>query len=264
MANPSTLKQTVYNFIRERIILGEMRPGARITEEAVAEETGVSRGPIREAIRQLDSEGIVRHVAHQGATVYAPTAREFEELLDLRVSLESGMAARAAERATPRQIEQLREEVDRLRGLFREIMRRRLKSMDETLACGVTRADLQFHSTLIDAADSPRAAKMLRDTRVLSLVWSQRQSNAEGVAAKHVKITLHEHGRIVDAVANRDAGAARAAMVAHLEHSKAVFLPVFDATGARVSDKSLAAFPAVRRLLAGFEREALFPGTLHA
>src|SRR5262245_35959970 len=120
MPSESTLTRKAYHFLREEIILGRIEAGARLTEHALSERTGISRGPSREALRQLDSEGIVRHVAHQGATVHVPSVREFEELADLRTALESMIAARAAERITSRQVSILRETVEDLRDAARK------------------------------------------------------------------------------------------------------------------------------------------------
>lgn len=252
MAAASTLKSRAYRYLRQQIILGQFPPGTRVTEESLSRQMGISRGPIREALRQLDSEGIIRHVAHQGATVHAPSPHEFEELADLRASLESMIAARAAERITPRQVEQLRAQVAHMREIGRQVQGQQLELLDEGIACEVTRADLRFHGILMDAANCPRSVKILRDSRVLSFVWAMGRPDAVWGAVKHLAVTLREHHRIYKAVAARDPAAAREAMLRHLENSKDFFLSILE-TPSDTRAGSFGDFPSVRKLLASFE-----------
>jgi DNA-binding GntR family transcriptional regulator len=84
--------------IRTSIISGQLKPGARIVEEVVAEEHSVSRVPVREALRRLEAEGFITLTAYRGATVVAPSRREGLELLTVRGGLEALAARLAAER----------------------------------------------------------------------------------------------------------------------------------------------------------------------
>ena len=88
----------VYSHIREAIIDGRYGPGARLGEVEIAELTRTSRTPVREALRQLEMEGLVEVLPHRGARVYEWSAEDLEEIYDLRMVLEAMAASRAASR----------------------------------------------------------------------------------------------------------------------------------------------------------------------
>ncbi len=249
MSSPSTLKQHAYRYLREKIILGEITPGTRLKEEVISRETGVSRGPIREAIRQLDSEGIVRHITHQGATVHDPTPDEILELAELRSSIESGVAARAAERAAPWVVELLAREVQRLATLLAEIDSKQARTFDEVSACALAGADLRFHGILMEAAASPRAIRILRDLRVLSFVWGIQRIDTLQDPRHATAAMLAEHQAIFDAIKAKDPVQARIAMMQHL-------LPAKPAQpGQTTSYTPLIQYKQIRDLLLSFETQ---------
>src|SRR5690242_21918130 len=92
--------QVVCTAIRDDIVAGFFEPGSRLTEELLARRYGVSRVPVREALRTLESEGFVTTRRHAGACVAEPTEQEAADLLELRLLLEPLAAARAARRRT--------------------------------------------------------------------------------------------------------------------------------------------------------------------
>ena len=96
-----------YHTVRERIVRGVYPASSRITEQEVAAVAGVSRTPVREALRKLHAEGLLEFVPHQGAIVTEWTAEERDDLFELRAMLESYGAARAARRVTPQGIAEL-------------------------------------------------------------------------------------------------------------------------------------------------------------
>lgn len=100
--------EKAYEAVREGIIGGRYRPGARITEQEVAVLAGVSRTPVREALRQLNAEGLLEFVPNQGAVVTSWSERELNEIFDLRAVLESYAAAQAARNADAAMVARLR------------------------------------------------------------------------------------------------------------------------------------------------------------
>lgn len=100
--------QQAYDTLREQIIAGVHAPGARVTEQEVAESAGVSRTPVREALRRLEAEGLLRFVPHQGAFVTNWSDQDAEYIFDLRSMLEGYTARLAAEKASAEEIGQLR------------------------------------------------------------------------------------------------------------------------------------------------------------
>ncbi len=98
-----------YQTVRERIVRGVYPASSRITEQEVAAAAGVSRTPVREALRKLHAEGLLEFIPHQGAIVTEWTSADREDVFELRALLESYGAARAARRITPEGIAELRQ-----------------------------------------------------------------------------------------------------------------------------------------------------------
>ncbi len=100
--------QRAYNTLRAGIIEGVHPPGARVTEQQVATSAGVSRTPVREALRRLEAEGLLRFVPHQGAFVTSWSDQDAEDIFELRAMLEGYGARLAAAKATNEDARQLR------------------------------------------------------------------------------------------------------------------------------------------------------------
>ena len=142
-----------YQTVRDGIIGGRYPPAARITEQEVAAAAGVSRTPVREALRRLHAEGLVDFKPNQGAMVTEWSADDAEEIFELRVLLEAHGAGRAALKATP-------ERIARLKALaqaqFEESNARREGYLERIGAL-----NNEFHRELHDAAESPRLSRAL-------------------------------------------------------------------------------------------------------
>ena len=111
----------VHGELLERIVAGELPPGARLRQEALAEELGVSRTPLREALARLVSEGLVEFVPNRGATVARRDFSDMEEAWRARLVIEPGAARMAAERRDPVALERMRETVSRQRSVADDI-----------------------------------------------------------------------------------------------------------------------------------------------
>ncbi|MFJ9597380.1 GntR family transcriptional regulator [Streptomyces virginiae] len=190
--------------IRDDIVSGVFEPGGRLTEEVLARRYGVSRVPVREALRTLESEGFVTTRRHAGACVAEPTAQEAADLLELRVLLEPLAASRAARRRTDAHLKVLR-------GLVRLGQERARRGQGEDLrALGGW-----FHETLAQASGSPGLIALLTQMRhkvAWMFVVEAPARPAESWA---------EHGAIVDAVARGDAERARTLAAIHADRAAA-------------------------------------------
>ncbi|MFF8261968.1 GntR family transcriptional regulator [Streptomyces virginiae] len=190
--------------IRDDIVSGVFEPGGRLTEEVLARRYGVSRVPVREALRTLESEGFVTTRRHAGACVAEPTAQEAADLLELRMLLEPLAASRAARRRTDAHLKVLR-------GLVRLGQERARRGQGEDLrALGGW-----FHETLAQASGSPGLIALLTQMRhkvAWMFVVEAPARPAESWA---------EHGAIVDAVARGDAERARTLAAIHADRAAA-------------------------------------------
>jgi DNA-binding GntR family transcriptional regulator len=190
--------------IRDDIVSGVHPPGSRLTEELLARRYGVSRVPVREALRTLESEGFVTIRRHAGACVAEPSEQEAADLLDIRGLLEPLGAARAAQRRTEAHVRVLR-------GLVRLGQERSRRGHWADLRA----LDGWFHETLAQASDSPGLAALLTQIR--------RKINWVYVVEAHARAgdSWAEHAAIADAVVRGDADRARALMTAHIEQARA-------------------------------------------
>jgi DNA-binding GntR family transcriptional regulator len=192
----------------ERMIMsGELAPGAKLRELALADQLGVSRGPLREAIRVLEGRRLLERTPNAGVSVIAPTLRDCEELLVTREALE-GMAARlAAENMTV-------DELDTLRHLSSM-----MEAGDSSMTMGVLDAgpDTDFHQKIASCSRNHRIEQLLcGDLYFLLHFFRARAPQSPRTPAD----THAEHRAIIDAIHRRDGDAAERAMRAHVRRSR--------------------------------------------
>ncbi|MFG2516202.1 GntR family transcriptional regulator [Streptomyces sp. NPDC048584] len=195
---------SVCTAIRDDIVAGVHERGARLTEEVLARRYGVSRVPVREALRTLEAEGFVVTRRHAGACVAEPGAQEAADLLEMRMLLEPLGAARAAQRRTDAHLKVLR-------GLVRLGQERARQGNSDDLRS----LSGWFHETLAQATGSPALTSTLTQLRH-KIAWMYA---AEG-PPDPVEYWA-EHGAIVDAVARGDGDRARAVTALHTERANA-------------------------------------------
>ena len=107
------LRDVVFNTLRQAILRGELKPGERLMEIALSQRLGVSRTPVREAIRMLEQEGLVIMIPRKGAEVAEITEKNMQDVLEVRKALEELSVQLACERITPEQVEDfLKENID--------------------------------------------------------------------------------------------------------------------------------------------------------
>lgn len=193
---------SVCTAIRDDIVSGVLPPGTRLAEEQLAQRYGVSRVPVREALRTLESEGFVVSRRHAGACVAQPGDREAADLLDIRTLLEPLGAARAAQRRTEAHLKVLR-------GLVRLGRQRAVQGQEADLR---SLADW-FHETVAQATCSPGLTALLVQIR-RKITWLYT-----GEPVSRAVATWQERGALVDAIARGDAERARALSAAQLERS---------------------------------------------
>ncbi|SFY51954.1 GntR family transcriptional regulator [Streptomyces sp. F-1] len=196
--------QSVCTAIRDDIVAGVLERGGRLTEEVLARRYGVSRVPVREALRTLEAEGFVVTRRHAGACVAEPSEQEAADLLEMRLLLEPLGAARAARRRTEAHLKVLR-------GLVRLGQERARRGDGEELRA----LDGWFHETLAQACGSPSLTSTLLQLRH-KIAWMYVLDTPSDPVG-----TWAEHGTIVDAVARGDGARARAVTAQHAERAAA-------------------------------------------
>ncbi|MGW7412272.1 GntR family transcriptional regulator [Streptomyces sp. NPDC054863] len=197
---------SVCTAIRDDIVSGFLPCGSRLTEEVLARRYGVSRVPVREALRTLQAEGFVTTRRHAGACVAEPTAQEAADLLEMRTLLEPLGAARAAVRRREAHLKVLR-------GLVRMGQERAGRAEGEDL----TALTGWFHETLAQASGSPGLITLLTQLKH-KIAWMYVVDRPARPAEAWA-----EHGAIVDAVTRRDAELARTLTARHAERALAAY-----------------------------------------
>lgn len=198
-----SLRGRVFAQIRENILSGKYKDGMELREISLGEELGVSRTPVREALRQLELEGLVKIVPNKGAYVTSINAKDIKDIYKMRSMLE-GLCARWATRyITEEQIEEL-EEVIYLSEFY-------LKKKSQGKAVQVTEMDGKFHLVLYQAANSRMLSHVLRDFHKYVQVARTMSVKSEDRARK----SIEEHKAILEAIKQKDED--RAELLAH-EH----------------------------------------------
>jgi DNA-binding GntR family transcriptional regulator len=194
--------------LHEDILAGRLPQGWRLVEWELTSRFGVSRGPVREALRRLAAEGLIEHSPHRGAWVRRLTAREIRELFQIRVEMESLAARLAAEADDP---ERRARFADAIRPIFGEQPRRGPAYLEENAA---------FHEAVMALADNHQ----LRDLAMrlqLPLIMAQA---GDVLTPKVLEASVREHRAVAKAILERDAGDAAALMRAHLERAAGLAL----------------------------------------
>lgn len=201
--------------IQAQVLSGAVPVGARLRQEALAEEFGVSRTPVREALRHLQATGLVELLPNRGAIVRGPSAREIREAYEVRAELEGLAAELAAGRISDRDLLRLRE----AQALFREavatLIARRARRPEPWRDESVwVRANDLFHQAILDAAGNDRLSDTIADLHrsfPRDLTWAAL-SQSSGLLEENVE----QHEAILEAIEQRDPDEARRRMIEHV------------------------------------------------
>jgi DNA-binding GntR family transcriptional regulator len=203
--------------LQARVLSGEIPSGTRLRQEAIAREFGVSRTPVREALRQLQALGIAQVEHNRGAVVRGPTARELREAYEVRAELEGLAAELAATRIGDAQLARLREAQRLFRRSIETLISRRRRSRHEPTwddDSDWVRGNDLFHQVIQEAAGNElllRTISELHRTFPRALTWSAL-SGSSALLEENVR----QHNAILEAIEGRDAAAARRRMVEHI------------------------------------------------
>jgi len=218
------LRSSIFLAIRRMIMLGEVRPGERLNVAQLARQLGVSHIPVREAVSQLQKDGLVEIRAGEGAFARGQDARQSFELFQIRIVLEGEAAAAAARRAAAGDVEHLREPLDVMRRVVETVAARGLNAFDEALMLAYFGADVSFHRRIIRLSGNLEMLRALGQSHNLIRVHGIDRSKVSARFVEDTAGTQEEHQAIFDAIAARDPRGARAAMRKHLRQARRAML----------------------------------------
>ena len=219
---PRVLRQDVLAALRSAILEGRLKPGDRLLEAEVASQMGVSRAPVREAVRQLEQEGLVEFLPHRGSTVVGVPDEEIDAIYEMRALIEARAVRRACERITAEDLAYMEDCLQR--------MSRASESGDYD---GVFEADLQFHATIQRVSGYRILRRMWESMDGMVRVRSYQAFEGEGPARHYFRTTAgSSHAPILEALRARDEDAAEDAIRGHiLEVSALIRAETVEATG---------------------------------
>ena len=203
------LREVVCETLREAIRSGVLKPGERLMEIQLADELGVSRTPVREAMRKLELEGYVIMLPRRGTYVANISIRDINEVFEIRTTLDALANGLAAERITEEELEQLER---LLVSIGENIETRNMKKVVED--------DMEFHDILYKASRNQRLVGIISNLREQMTRFRSMSMSYPG----RLKKTLEEHSRLVEAIAQRDVELAQKLAVEHMENSEQTLL----------------------------------------
>lgn len=199
------LKEVVYKKLKKMIIARKMQPGAKLHEEHIAEELGVSRTPIREALSKLEQEGIVKIIPRRGAYIVKLSKEEIYEILTIREFLEA-LAVRLCARHVNDDL------ISKLRECFLDPDGKPIINDPET----AHKADVKFHDLLLKACKSKKLSELMHNIYDQIQMLRYRVLTLPGKAEK----SLTEHLQIIDALEDHNADLAEKLMRSHIKKVK--------------------------------------------
>ena len=215
----STIKQAAYRTIREKLVSGEYPPGSRLSDDSIAREIGVSRSPVREAINQFVSEGLVEYRPRCGTYVKSLSQRELDDLWGVRIALESFAAVDAIDSAT-------RDDVESLVALNNELLEvaRACRELPNQIASDnlkgeFLRIDSEFHLQMLRAAGNQHLLKIALDCRLMTYIFGSRHAVLQ-ITADMLFQSQRDHELILKAIRNSDRDNAREWMANHIRSAR--------------------------------------------
>jgi DNA-binding GntR family transcriptional regulator len=202
------LDQKAYQILKTMIMDRQLLPGEKIPQEKLAEDLGISRTPLINALKFLEKEKLVQSIPRRGFFMRTFTQKEMISIFELREVLEGLAARKAAQKITDNQIVQLGKFFKQFAGD---------KDIDDIRA--YAREDRRFHKFLLDIGAKEFLKSILETYNVIS--YSYQVVSPEGLV-RHPRETIREHRAMIDAIAGRDAEAAENLMRRHFQRSRAV------------------------------------------
>ncbi|HHW01406.1 MAG TPA: GntR family transcriptional regulator [Thermoanaerobacterales bacterium] len=210
------IRDLIFESIRKAIFDGELKPGDRLVEKELAEKMQVSRTPIREALRKLETEGLIKHVPRKGVVVKGFTPDDIIEIYSIRQALEALAITYTVKNITEAEIKKLKALLERMSELTEE---------DDTT--NLFNTSQEFNEILIRSCRMPRLIKLintyqeyLERFRVVTMGKKERKLSA-----------LKDHREILQAVIDRDAARAKQMVENHLQGALEAYLKTFNVNG---------------------------------
>lgn len=205
------LRDVVFNTLRQAILRGELKPGERLMENQLANKLGVSRTPIREALRKLELEGLVNMVPRKGAEVADITEKSLRDVLEVRKALEELSVQLACEKITEEEIEELKRVAERFKD-----------TLDDQDVTKIAEADVAFHDVIYTATDNQKLILLLNNLREQMYRYRVEYLKKEEAYPQ----LIAEHEELIDNISKRNKEEATRIMCEHIDNQVATVINV--------------------------------------
>ncbi len=199
------LRDVVFNTLRQAILTGELKPGERLMEIHLANKLGVSRTPIREAIRKLELEGLVTMIPRRGAEVAQITEKSMNDVLEVRRAMDALCVELACDRITPEELEQLKEACD--------VFEAAVKTRDVKK---IAQADVALHDIILRATGNQRLIQLVNN---LSEQMYRYRFEYIKDSSQHERL-VEEHRVIYQSIVQKDKETASQAAKTHIDNQE--------------------------------------------
>jgi len=198
------LSKKVYRILKLGIIDGSLQPGTKLLETKIANQMGISRTPIREALRELAAKGFVKNIPNQGMIVSGESIQDISEVMQIRGVLE-GLAARLTAKLISKK------EIDQLEILLRQM--ENFTSKNDSSSFG--EVDAEFHNMIVNICGNHRLIQMRKNITEQAHRYRIKSLNVPG----RLKYSMEEHRKMFKALKEKDSGKADKSCQIHIEHT---------------------------------------------
>lgn len=199
------LRDVVFNTLREAILTGDIEPGERLMEIRLAEKLGVSRTPIREAIRMLQLEGLVNMTPRKGTVVAEISKEDLKNVLEVRKVLEQLAVEKSCENVSDEAVSELRENLKEFNAAIKK------KNPSD-----IAKIDVAFHDIIYRITGNDRLIQILYNIR--EQMYRYRLEYIKDQDTRQTVVRDHEN--LIEAIVNKDVEKAKSIIVAHIEHQE--------------------------------------------
>ncbi len=199
------LRDVVFNTLRRAILTGQLKPGERLMEVHLANKLGVSRTPIREAIRKLELEGLVVMIPRRGAEVAKISEKSLQDVLEVRRALDEFIVELATSRITKEQLNRLKEAASEFE-----------KATKDQDTATIAKADVAFHDIIMEATGNLRLKQLVNNLAEQMYRYRFVYLKDNSIHSQLVK----EHKDIYQAISQKDTEAAKKAARIHIDNQE--------------------------------------------
>lgn len=199
------LREVIFNTLREAIIVGELKPGERLMEVQLADKMGVSRTPVREAIRKLELEGLVEMLPRKGAHVADLSVKDIMDVLEVRSTLDGLASSLSADRITDDEIKELK-----------HVLSQFTNHVEKENIQGLIKKDVEFHDIIYRSSRNDKLIQISNNLREqiqrFRVIYIKDYSSSREL--------IREHNEIYDAITRRDSKAAMQTAQNHIKNQE--------------------------------------------